>query len=261
MQGEESLTSPADVGLFGKHPAFGDFIGRGVPPALQAALEAWLTARLGEVRRLRGPSFDALFDHAAPLGFWIGGMVLPESEHLPLRGVMVGSRDRVGRRYPLVLVQRLASQLPPPLQADDGFLPQAGAALQRLLEEEDRVTAGDLLDCLPPLPPANGQPESPSGLIWATNPDLPAAQLWQGLAASDLQQAAQRRSYWSIDPRPGYSAALALACDGLPEAAVFDWLLAGVAAPAPSTEAAGASDPVTEQISDPSSPQVASDDP
>lgn len=236
------------VGLFGKHPAFGDFIGRGVPAALQAALEAWLTPTLAQLAAARGQGFAALYDHAPVLGFWIGAQVLPESGRRPLRGALIPSRDRVGRRFPLVPVQYPAPPLPPPLAQDDGFHAAIIAAADGLLRHQ-AVTAGDLLATLPSLPATAPAPVPAAGddegdLFWAANPAKPAAALWQAVAATDLQRASRRRSYWFADLRPGQGASAVLACDGLPDAQALDWLMAGVALPpsapiTPTTDAPG----------------------
>jgi type VI secretion system protein ImpM len=235
MSDQPGLTPRA--GLFGKHPAFGDFIGRGVAPALQAALEAWLGPTLAQVAAQRGDDFAMLFDRAPPLAFWIGARVLAESEGRALRGVLVPSRDRVGRRYPFALVQHPGPALPPPLVADDGFSAMAVKAVEGALRA-DVVTAGDLLACLAEMPTPADHADA-GDLFWATNPQTSAAALWRSLVAEDLCRAARQRSYWSADLRPGHSATAVLACDGLPDARALDWLMAGVALPsvaAPSAD-------------------------
>ncbi len=221
------------LGLFGKHPAFGDFIGAGVPAALQAAFEAWLSPALARISAGRGGDFAALYDQAAVIGFWIGAEVMAESARLPLRGVVVGARDRVGRRFPLVLVQYPAGPQPPPLAAEDGFHATASAGVVALLSQE-AVSVGDLLALLPALPRPQAASADESSLFWAANPDHPAAAVWHGLAAADLHRAARGRSYWWTDLRPGFSASAVLACDGLPGPGALEWLMAGVALPPPA---------------------------
>ncbi len=237
------------VGVFGKHPGFGDFIGRGVPPALQARLESWLTATLSAVAGSAGENWHTLHDHAPAIGFWIGARVLAESEGRSLRGVILSSHDRVGRRFPLVLVQCPAGAMPPTLAPDDGFHAAAVPALLALLSA-DVVTTGDLLAALPALPlPAWQQVEG--DLFWAVNPVRPAAEMWAELAGADLQRGAQRRSYFWTDARPSISTSTVLGCDGLPDAQALGWLMAGVAPPLDAPE------PLAEPASDPASPSEA----
>jgi type VI secretion system protein ImpM len=233
------------LGLFGKHPAFGDFIGRGVPPALQSALEAWLGPTLAQVAAERGDTFADFFDHMPPLAFWIGAQVLAESEGWTVRGVVLPSCDRVGRRYPLALVQHPGPALPPTLVEDDGFLAAATRALEAVRRAE-AVTSGDLLAGVPNLPmPADCT--DPGDLFWATNPAASAASLWGSLVAADLRRASRKRSYWAAEARPGLSATALLACDGLPDFRALDWLMGGIPLP-PSP------DP------DPAQPERAADD-
>jgi type VI secretion system ImpM family protein len=88
---------PEGAWLFGKIPAHGDFISRGLPPALHEALDLWLSAELAGART-RFADFDHRYQSAAPwhfvdrdpAGAWSGGALCP-------------SVDAVGRRFPILV--------------------------------------------------------------------------------------------------------------------------------------------------------------
>lgn len=84
--------------LFGKMPAHGDFVARGLDAAHRDALDHWLTREMAWAQANWPDDFDARFE-AAPAwhfvwraadGAWIGG-------------VLCASTDRVGRRFPLIM--------------------------------------------------------------------------------------------------------------------------------------------------------------
>lgn len=83
--------------LFGKLPAHGDFVSRGLPPPDRETLDRWLTGELAAARGELGQAFEARYDVAPPWRFavedgsgWIAGAIAP-------------SIDAVGRRFPLVV--------------------------------------------------------------------------------------------------------------------------------------------------------------
>jgi type VI secretion system protein ImpM len=81
------------VKLFGKMPAHGDFVGRGLLPPEADNLDGWLIATMLHARDRVGDAFDDRYDRAPPWRF-----ATPEAA-----GVLVASVDAVGRRYPLYL--------------------------------------------------------------------------------------------------------------------------------------------------------------
>ena len=75
------------VGLFGKLPATGDFVARGINAELRAQLDRWITLRiLPEFEGRDWPAGGVRFLTPAP---YMAGLIWP-------------SRDRAGRDYPLV---------------------------------------------------------------------------------------------------------------------------------------------------------------
>jgi len=88
---------PAGAWLFGKIPAHGDFVSRGLAPEMHEALDLWLSAELARARA-RFADFDTRYQTAAPwffvdcdpAGAWSGGALCP-------------SVDKVGRRFPILV--------------------------------------------------------------------------------------------------------------------------------------------------------------
>lgn len=236
MPGQSGLTGMG-MGFAGKHPGFGDFIGQGLEPPLRAALDRWLEGALAQAAAQSGEAWAQLWDTSPGFAFWIGGQVLAESGGLALRGVLIPSRDKVGRRWPFLLVQAPGPCDPPVLAGEDGFAQAAFAAGQVALAARPETPA-DLLPLLA------GQPEGlPEGAgfavpptLWAANPSLPAGSLWADLAGHDHRRAAQTACYLWAEPLPG-RAGVVVSLTGLPDGATLAWLLAGMpAAPEPEAE-------------------------
>jgi len=243
------------VGLTGKHPAFGDFIGLGVDPDLRRGLDRWLEAALPEAAAVLGERWADVWEASPGFGFWIGGAVLPESGGMALRGWLVPSCDRVGRRWPLLVVHHPAPPDPPPLAPDEGFAAACAAAARAARAARPETVAG-LAPALAALPATQSPGEPVSPLLWAVNPALPAARLWVDLAALDYRRAAQRACYFWGEPAEGRAAAV-MACPDLPEGATLAWLLAGVVAetfatpePPPAEPPVSDADPVSNRSFD-----------
>ena len=83
--------------LFGKLPAHGDFVSRGITPDARQALDLWLARSLADARVALGARFEEAYEEAPPWRFawadaegWAAGAMAP-------------SVDAVGRRYPILL--------------------------------------------------------------------------------------------------------------------------------------------------------------
>ena len=82
--------------LFGKLPAHGDFVTRGLAPDERDALDLWLAGSLAEARGAFGDAFEELYEAAPPWRFaWAHGDGWTA-------GAMAPSVDGVGRLYPIV---------------------------------------------------------------------------------------------------------------------------------------------------------------
>ncbi len=82
--------------LFGKLPAHGDFVARGLDGEARASLDEWLAAEMAAARSELGDEFESRYDRSRPWHFaledelgWMAGSILP-------------CADSVGRRFPLV---------------------------------------------------------------------------------------------------------------------------------------------------------------
>lgn len=211
------------LSIYGKHPAFGDFISHGVSPRFRTAIEPWVGQILADVRDHLGDGWQPVYDNALPLRFWLGAHVFGESN---LRGVILFGHDKVGRRYPLVIAQE-ANGLPAPvLDHGQGFYDTVQSALEQAFQNTE-LTPATVLAALGDddndAPPTEPEPAT----LWAANPDPKIEDLLKAVCATDHQRAAEYRSYWW---RAGQqtSASTFLAAQGMPDAAEFAWLLAGI---------------------------------
>ncbi|MDB5372667.1 MAG: tagF [Belnapia sp.] len=166
------------VGLFGKLPAHGDFVRRGLPGSFCEPWDAWLQAGIAAARDRLGAGWEAAWDAAPAWRFALpAGACGPD----PVAGVLAPSADAVGRRFALtgaaVLPGATEAAWPAPwFAAMEGALRAAQAG----------GLDADALAALLPLPgtaepaeaPAPGWWTAPSwaagepGLVWPL-PSLP----------------------------------------------------------------------------------------
>lgn len=182
------------LGVYGKHPAKGDFLQYGLPPAVLKPLETWLDAALAEARSTLGPAWEAVWPAAPHLHFWLGEAVWGT----PVSGVMAASRDRVGRRFPLVLLACGGDVPPPP--AVSGAAQDWHAALSVHLAA---CLARPVLDQPAELVSDAPWPDTGEGTVapvpaefWALRPGATVGVLWDEVALADHRRAAAGRSYW-----------------------------------------------------------------
>lgn len=104
---DEVLTPEDDrrpvAGFFGKMPATGDFVWRGLPDAFRKAWDAWLTRHIAPLQR-NGMAFP-------PEGLRFR---LPSGGHLAA-GLILPGGDSAGRMFPLSLVLIADGDLSPDL--------------------------------------------------------------------------------------------------------------------------------------------------
>lgn len=157
------------AGVFGKMPAAGDFVARGLPSGAAQPLDRWLTRHLAAA--------------AADPGRWPDGGVraLIEARPQPLLIVAVASADRAGRSFPLVAVDAAngAGRAEADAWADRALGPLAAAAEGGMLPDD--VTAR--LAAVPG--PAAGAASLTPTLAWTVGTDAgdPASTLRAILAA------------------------------------------------------------------------------
>ncbi|MCG7623529.1 type VI secretion system-associated protein TagF [Epibacterium sp. Ofav1-8] len=210
----------AEIGLFGKHPGYGDFLRANVDPAVGDHLETWLDRALSDIRDQQGQAWPTFWQQAQDLRFWIGRGVLGRS----LMGVMRCSRDRGGRRYPLVLIAQGAA-VPAPVR--DGDQAPYAALTAHFSAMQPGQGGAALLDGLQLQLPREAEAEARIGdTLWAHQPNGDLAALLDAARGADAERALLTRSYW-WSPATETRAAIWLGCAGLPSTAALHWLLAG----------------------------------
>lgn len=101
----ESLL-PQAVGWWGKLPARGDFVGRGLPRPWLRQWDDWLQHALGNASRQVEPGL--LRERLLAMLPW-QCLVLPPSAGQPVwSGVVIATTDRVGRTFPLLFAEAYA---------------------------------------------------------------------------------------------------------------------------------------------------------
>jgi len=229
-----------ETGLFGKLPAHGDFVRRGLPRSFTAPWDDWLSAGIEAARAGLGDGFEAAWE-AAPV--WRFRLSPGACGPAAAVGVIGTSRDMVGRRFPLTLAAILpGAALPPP----DAWYEALEGALGRACREE--LDADALAAMLPP-PPADDSDATLDGRSLFWGPGLPA----RGMPAASefgrlLEVVPPAREAGGA--RPGLEAAIAAAPEG------GSARVPPEAAPGATTGAAPGSPPDTPFGAAPGTPQV-----
>ncbi len=221
------MESRAALGLMGKHPGYGDFLQWGLSEHTLDHLNAWCDATLPPLRDQMGQGWGAFWDTAQDLRFWIGRAVLGQT----LVGVYRPSRDKVGRRFPLIVLSEGAAVAAPMADGDQTPWEAIEAHVSRMqpgqgaraLMENARVE----------LPAEDEELAAVGPTLWAHHPDGNLAALLRKASEVDRYRAQLSRSYWWCPGADG-RAPVWLGCPGLPEASALGWLLAGVTAEAPA---------------------------
>ncbi|WP_280150904.1 type VI secretion system-associated protein TagF [Piscinibacter sp. XHJ-5] len=191
-------------GWFGKMPSVGDFASRRLPDAFVRRWDAWLQRGLALGRAELGEAWLAGYLVAPIRRFWIAPGLLGRGGW---GGVLMPSVDRVGRHFPLTIVQPVRT-LAAALAAVDWYR-ELDAAARRVLDME--FTIDDLEDALAAIPRADDEAadEAASEL---------ARRLLSGLPAG-------RASVWWCDDA---GAQASFQCfDALPPAAALAAMMAG----------------------------------
>lgn len=228
--------------IYGKHPAFGDFIALGMEHKYFLKLDEWLNTALPAVQTHLANEWEATWRAAKPLRFWIGPSVLG----VPFFGLMALSQDKVGRRYPLLFgITGYAVPSPTSHEHDERIYDAMWAHVSGFkLPQDGKLASSALIDGfiepdLSAFPWIPGQDTS----IWGQRKDGDVQRLLADAQIAEAHKAQVSRSHWwrgsNADPT---SPADWLATTGLPNAEAFYWLLTGQAAPtiaASQTTAAG----------------------
>lgn len=170
MPGPGALTMASLIGLYGKLPAHGDFVRRGLPPSFCGPWDAWLQAGIVAARESLGAAWEATWDHAPAWRFALpAGACGPDA----VAGVMAPSADAVGRRFALTVAATRSGTGEPAWPADWFAVLEGALHLAR----SGALDADALAALLPPPAPADpaeapapgwwtaGSAEHP-GLVW-----------------------------------------------------------------------------------------------
>jgi type VI secretion system protein ImpM len=207
----------AVFGTYGKHPGFGDFIAGGFSDGLQAVLERWTATVLPPLKSAWGDAWEARFDGCPVVGVWIGAAVSGAGAFL---GAMLPSKDKVGRRFPLILGWEGSFAAP---FHDPGLTAGVVPGIQRALavgggDGDARAFRARLAAASGPPPP-----EVPPPSFWAARQDGNLVELLTDVGMEEAWQSGSGRScLWLTGPR-----AVLYATDGLPDAAAVAWMLDG----------------------------------
>ncbi|MGR3436163.1 MAG: type VI secretion system-associated protein TagF [Shimia sp.] len=233
--------------VYGKHPDMGDFLSHGLDDVRETTLSRWLDGVRDAVKTRAGDAWETTWDLAPPLRFWIGGAILD----VPMAGVLAASRDRIGRRYPLIAA--FAGHVVP-CPMEEGFDPALYEAIwDRLGFADPRDGSEPFAAALDPWRPGPdaAEPSGPAAArAWPGTPWRPGGvaqviayredglldPMFEESFADDLRHAQQGRSHWWHPALPDRDVGW-LATGGLPDADQIWWLLTGRARlPAPEED-------------------------
>ncbi len=159
------------TGLYGKVPAHGDFVRRGLPTSFVGPWDAWLQDGMATARERLGERWAAAWDAAPPWRFALpAGACGPDA----VAGVMLTSEDMVGRRFPITLAALLLPGTEMPAPAWFAALEMAALAARA-----GRIDADGLAGSIPA--PDAVLPEGPA--VWAVPEAAPDAAGLLGLFA------------------------------------------------------------------------------
>ena len=176
----------AAPGWFGKLAPLGDFASRRLPPEFVAACDRWLSACIASSQAQLGERWPRAYLNAPAWRFALAPQVLDAQWWF---GVLMPSCDKVGRYFPLLVLQPRST---PPLDRialdhlDLWWGQAAQAALQTLEEGAELEAFEAALQALPPWPSTRGRAAADATLV----------DLAQGLAATGLQQRLLGHSVW-----------------------------------------------------------------
>lgn len=114
------------IGFYGKIPSHGDFVSEGLDRELLGTLDNWLQSGMHACADVFADRWSAVFSTSPPLRFIIERGIWGRSAYA---GVLLPSKDRVGRKYPLVILAQLSDfrQHPRTLYLDDTWFMAAEA--------------------------------------------------------------------------------------------------------------------------------------
>lgn len=218
-----------DVGVLGKHPGYGDFVRHGIADETADLLMAWIDETLTQVRNQLGADWADFWDNGQELRFWLGRKILGQTTI----GIFRPSRDRVGRRYPLLLLAQGVAVEAPVIEHDQRPWDVLSAQMARMQPGQGAAALlrGIDADALFVSPEADAAHQM-GPVIWAHHPEGDLTALLSSAAPVDHGRAATQRSYWWSVAAPG-RAPVWLAHPDLPQGQALAWAIGGEAMSAP----------------------------
>lgn len=164
------------IGFFGKLPTHGDFVSSTLGSRLQGELDQWIHAGLIALEAALGPDWRRLFHATTAWRFVVARGVWGSAA---LAGILLPSRDRVGRSFPLIIaaqLQHFPGQLRDLCEDDSWFTAAEALAetsdkadfdMQRFIEGIKRLRTpfADRRSTA-----ASGNDAPPASLWWRINP-------------------------------------------------------------------------------------------
>lgn len=154
---------PVSAGLYGKLPGCGDFVRRRLPLDFVEPWDAWLQQGLEASRRKLGAAWDAMYRDSPVCRFQLAAGLCGRTAVV---GVLVPSRDRVGRAFPLTV-----AALPAPGGSGDaqGWFARAEQLAVAAMRDDLGLDALDQHLAALPSPSAACR----AGCIWMTGGSSP----------------------------------------------------------------------------------------
>ncbi len=171
------------VGAYGKLPNFGDFVNVRAHLEPAASFQTWLASAVHWAERRQLPGWPTVFD-SEPLAF---AFRPPSLRGGALVGVVRGSRDAVGRRFPFAIFTSIASDalsVSPhivPLMAE-AFLEAASTLLNAAPRVSSLAEIEALVQGLPPIGAPGPRPSSHYDALGVN--DLARQVVWRDFGAA-----------------------------------------------------------------------------
>ncbi len=146
--------APLALGIYGKMPAHGDFVRRGLPSSFVTPWDAWLSAGVAAARDQLAAGFEAVWDAAPAWRFSLpAGVCGPDA----VAGVMLPSEDTVGRRFPLTA----AALLPAGVIPEEAWFARLEAAVRAA--RQGAIDADGMIRAMQSTPEPEPEPEAAPG--------------------------------------------------------------------------------------------------
>ncbi len=188
------------LGVFGKLPQKRDFVSFGIPDTVLHPFEAWLQSAVAASRAELGREWEDQYLVAPIWRFWIGREILGRT----CAGALMPSVDKVGRFFPLVLMEsggEGGGAAPPPFHPREDWYKSMEARLLSVLADDAEAEVDQLASDIAsteadPQPPEPAGEEFRNGAIWRGEPGSPVAELVGAVVEADYWRAAAGRSFW-----------------------------------------------------------------